>query len=92
MYLVPLIGELKMLWIGVNAFDAKQGQTFNLKAMIMWNVHDFPAYGLIVGCVTKGSLARCPFCEPTIESQFSRKLKKVVYCGGCHRLPRNHAY
>jgi len=87
-YLVLLIEKLQMLWIVVNAFDVKQGQTFSLKAMIMWSVHDFVAYKLFVGCVTKGSLVGCPSCGPTIESQFS----KVLYCGGCRCLPRNHTY
>jgi hypothetical protein len=53
-YLEPLIEELHILWKGVSTFDAHQGVTFSLKAMCMWNIHDFSAYGLFIGCVTKG--------------------------------------
>lgn len=29
-------------------------QTFLLRAMCMWNIHDYPSYGLFVGCHVKG--------------------------------------
>jgi hypothetical protein len=56
-----------MLWKGVMAFDAHQGETFSLKAMCMWNIHNISTYGLFVGCVTKGTVGRPP-CGPTIKS------------------------
>jgi hypothetical protein len=46
--------------------------------MCIWNIHDFPAYGLFAGCVTKG-LVGCPPCGLATESRYSRKLKKVIY-------------
>jgi hypothetical protein len=38
----------------VKAFDLFQGATFNLRAMCIWNIHDFLAYRLFATCVTKG--------------------------------------
>jgi hypothetical protein len=48
-YLQPMINELQLSWKGVVAFDAYLGAKFNLKAMCMWSIHDFLAYGLVVG-------------------------------------------
>jgi hypothetical protein len=67
-YMAPLIEELRKLWKGVIAFDvpAEVGkQTFKLRRIFMWIIHDFPTYGLVVGCVTKG-YKRCPICGPDI--------------------------
>jgi hypothetical protein len=90
-YLEPLIEEFQKLWKGVPTFGTHQGATFNLKAMCMWRIHEFLAYGLFVGCVTKGLMGRPP-CDPRTKSQCSRKLTKVVYCGNHCYLPRNHPY
>ncbi len=65
-YLEPFIEKLQILWKGVKALDSFQRATFNLRAMCMWNLHNFPPYGLFVGCVTKG-LMGCPPCGPTTE-------------------------
>jgi hypothetical protein len=53
-YLQPLIDELQELWQpGVPAWDlSKQpnDQLFNLWAMVIWTIHDYPGYGLLSGC------------------------------------------
>ncbi len=67
------------------------GAKFNLKAICMWNIHDFPTYGLFTRCVTKGQVG-CPPCGVAIEFQSSKKLKKMVYCGTCRHLPWSHPY
>jgi hypothetical protein len=89
-YLQLLIGELQVLWKGVQAFDVTIGEKFNLPAICIWNVHDFP-YGLFASCVTKGHI-RCPPCGLATKSCSLRKLKKMLYCGSCRYLPRNHPY
>jgi hypothetical protein len=66
-YLEPFIEELQLLWQGVKAYDSFQGATFNLRAMCIWNIHDFPAYGLFARCVTKG-LVGCPPCGLATKS------------------------
>lgn len=54
-YLEPLIEDLNELWInGVSAYDAFTKSVFNLKAVLMWIINDFPAYGNLSGYSTKG--------------------------------------
>jgi hypothetical protein len=83
-YLEPFIEALQLSWQGVKTFDSFQGATFNLRAMCIWNIHDFLAYGLFAGCVTKG-LVGCPTCGPTTKSQYSKKSFIVGIDGICHK-------
>ena len=83
----PLVDELQQLWsrVGVFTRDARayMGMSqFNMRVVLMWTLHDFPAYGLISGLTTKGFKA-CPVCGPHTKSQRSTILRKNVYCN-CH--------
>ena len=86
-FLSPLIEELRELWVeGVMCNDAAcwRGETrFRLRAMLLWCVHDFPAYAMMAGTSNKGYCA-CPVCGPNTPSRYSEHLSKVVY-GGLHR-------
>nr|GEU90954.1 hypothetical protein [Tanacetum cinerariifolium] len=44
-YLRPLIDGLKDLWAkpGVETIDVATGQKFNIRAMVLWTINDFPA-------------------------------------------------
>nr|GEX37725.1 hypothetical protein [Tanacetum cinerariifolium] len=44
-YLRPLIDDLKVLWElkGVKTIDVATGQKFNMRAMVLWTINDFPA-------------------------------------------------
>ncbi|GJT73162.1 transmembrane protein 45B-like protein [Tanacetum coccineum] len=44
-YLRPLIDDLKDLWklAGVKTIDATTRKTFNMRAMLLWTINDFPA-------------------------------------------------
>ena len=56
--LAPLIEELQQLWEDIDAIDASAenvNRNFTLKVILMWCIHDFPAYGLVSGQVTKGT-------------------------------------
>ncbi len=56
-YLQPLLEELEMLWAGVMIVDVTRpegSRSFCLRAICMWNIHDFLAYGLFVRCQAKG--------------------------------------
>ncbi|KAH0987638.1 hypothetical protein GBA52_014815 [Prunus armeniaca] len=65
-YLEPLVEDLKELWInGVSVYDVFNKSTFNLKAVLMWTINDFPAYGNLSGYSTKGEKA-CPVCGLTL--------------------------
>ena len=96
-FIQPLVDELQQLWsqIGVPTRDARAHMgmpVFNLRAVLMWTLHDFPAYGLISGLTTKGFKA-CLVCGPHTISRRSRILQKNLYCN-CHRryLPRDHYF
>ena len=96
-FMQPLVDELQLLWsrTGVLTRDARayMGMShFNLRAVLMWTLHDFPAYGLISGLTTKG-FKGCPVCGPHTISRRSSILRKNVYCN-CHRryLPEDHYF
>ncbi|XP_075108925.1 uncharacterized protein LOC142180757 [Nicotiana tabacum] len=56
-YLQPLIAELKELWeTGIETYDAKTKQTFQMRAALLWIINNFPALAMLSGWSTKGSL------------------------------------
>jgi hypothetical protein len=80
-YVAPLIEELQELWKGVIAFDVSTEvgkQTFKFQGILMWTIHDFPIYALVVGCVTKGYKGY-PVCGPSIVVRYSKHMRKMVY-------------
>jgi hypothetical protein len=79
----PLIEELKNLWEGVKAYDCYKKQKFNLRAMFLWSIHHFMAYGIFAGWSCHGILT-CPIC---VEDTLCFRLKfggKICYFD-CHR-------
>jgi hypothetical protein len=93
-YLEPLVAELKTLWKGVTIIDVTKvdgSQTFLLRAICMWNIHDYHAYGLFVKCWVKGYMA-CLVCGPEVDTRHSSNLKKNVYQGHQWYLDRHHPH
>ena len=93
-YLAPLIEELQQLWHGVNAVDVStdgENKHFVLKAILMWCIHDYPAYGLVSGQVTKGYKG-CIECGPNASTRRSTALGKNLYLGHRRYLTRYHPY
>ncbi|XP_027186063.1 uncharacterized protein [Cicer arietinum] len=91
-YLQPLVQELQDLWEnGIETFDAYKKETFQLHAVIMWTINDFPAYVNLSGWSTKGQYA-CPCCGIETTSRWLRHGKKICYM--CHRrwLAPNHKW
>ncbi|XP_010456912.1 PREDICTED: uncharacterized protein LOC104738435 [Camelina sativa] len=90
-FLQPLVDELTELWYnGVEAYDVSLDQNFNLKAVLLWTISDFPAYGMLSGWTTHGRLA-CPICmDDTNAFQLPAGRKTCWF--DCHRrfLPANH--
>jgi hypothetical protein len=41
----------------------------------MWGIHDFLAYNLFAGCVTKGHV-RCPPCGPNTKVFFYKEVEE----------------
>ena len=91
-YLSPLIEDLRLLWNeGIEVFDAYEKVNFNLRALLLWTINDFLAYGNLSGYSVKGHHA-CLICE---ENTNYHKLKygmKTCYIGHRKFLKRNHPY
>ncbi|CAL5419916.1 unnamed protein product [Camellia sinensis] len=89
-FLRSLIDELKELWeVGVETYDASNGQSFQLRAALLWTINDFPTYGNLSGWSTKGKLA-CPSCNEDASHQYLHHWKKTCYTGHRRFLPHNH--
>ncbi|XP_066323971.1 uncharacterized protein [Miscanthus floridulus] len=61
-FLEPLIEDLIDLWKGVRTFDACTGKKFDLRAAVLWCIHDYPALSTLSGRTTKGYYA-CIHCD-----------------------------
>ncbi|XP_010495350.1 PREDICTED: uncharacterized protein LOC104772433 [Camelina sativa] len=91
-YLEPLIEDLQHMWNdGELTYDAVSKSTFTLKAMLLWTISDFPAYGNLAGCKVKGKMG-CPLCGKNTDSMWLKFSRKHVYM--CHRkgLPPTHSF
>ncbi|CAH9075324.1 unnamed protein product, partial [Cuscuta epithymum] len=92
-YLQPLIDELKHLWDeGSITYDVAKNEMFSMRAILMWTISDFPAYGMLSGWSTAGVLG-CPICMENSKAFHLKYGGKACYFD-CHRqfLPRNHSY
>ncbi|XP_052297107.1 uncharacterized protein LOC127902292 [Citrus sinensis] len=91
-YLAPLIEDLQTLWdVGVEAYDAYKKEFFNLRAVLLWTINDFPAYGNLAGCTVKGYYA-CPYCGEDMPKCRLKHSKKNAYIGHRRWLPHDHAF
>lgn len=87
-----MIDDLKLLWDeGVAAYDASKSEIFTLRAVLLWTINDFPAYGNVCGCTVKGYYA-CPVCAENTCSDRLKHCKKNVYMGHRKYLPMKHPF
>ncbi|XP_050125656.1 uncharacterized protein LOC126602863 [Malus sylvestris] len=91
-YMRPLIDELNELWeVGTPTYDAYSNQTFTMKAVVLWTISDFPAYGMLSGWSTHGYKA-CPHCMHDKESIYLPASRKISYLGHRRFLPVDHRF
>ncbi|XP_073033699.1 uncharacterized protein [Primulina eburnea] len=91
-YLDVFVEDLKRLWDGVDGvYDAYRRQFFTLKAVLLWTINDFPAYGILSGCTTHGYYA-CPVCKEDTCAKHLENGKKMSFVGHRRFLPRFHPY
>jgi hypothetical protein len=68
-FIEPLVQELQLLWMeGFLLMDAVAWNSqaeFILRAVLIWCICDFPAYGMVVGCVRRGT-AHVPCAVPIL--------------------------
>ncbi|XP_013624132.1 PREDICTED: uncharacterized protein LOC106330138 [Brassica oleracea var. oleracea] len=92
-FLQPLIYELQLLWEhGVHTYDVSRKENFQMRAVLMWTISDFPAYGMLSGWTTHGRLS-CPYCQDNTDA-FQLKNGRKTCWFDCHRrfLPHDHPY
>ncbi|XP_023738343.2 uncharacterized protein LOC111886342 [Lactuca sativa] len=79
-----------MLWSeGVQMRDASTNTVFNMRAMLLWTINDFPARGSLPGWSGQGYLA-CPTCNADTSSiHFTNKMS---YVGHRRFLHMNHKW
>lgn len=91
-YLKPLIYDMLLLWTdGVETYDVYRKSTFILRSILMWTINDFPAFGNLAGCTTKGRLA-CPRCGINTCADWLKHSMKFSYMGSRRFLPDDHPY
>ncbi|CAM8993530.1 unnamed protein product [Rhodiola kirilowii] len=91
-YLAPLIDDMKLLWDkGVRTYDASRQEYFNMRAILMCTINDFPAYGNLSGYSIKGYKA-CPVCGEGTHARHLSNCRKMVYMRHRRFLPRHHPY
>ena len=91
-YLQPLVEELRELWdVEVETYDASSKNIFQLRAALMWTVHDFPAYADVSSWSTKGKPA-CPCCASETDSRYLKHGHKFRYMGHRRWLDSDHEF
>ncbi|XP_008237230.1 PREDICTED: uncharacterized protein LOC103335973 [Prunus mume] len=91
-YLELLIEDLRTLWDGVEGvYDVFRQQSFTLRAVLLWTINDFPAYGNLFGCTTKGYYA-CPICGEKTYAERLEHGNKMAFTGHRRFLSRYHPY
>ncbi|GKC28199.1 hypothetical protein Tco_1035493 [Tanacetum coccineum] len=90
-YLRPLIDDLKDLWAkpGVKTIDVATCQKFNMRAMVLWIINDFPARSSLSGWSGQGYKA-CLTCNKDTLS--TRVLGKTAYVGHIRFLKKPHKW
>ncbi|CAA7059438.1 unnamed protein product [Microthlaspi erraticum] len=92
-FLQPLIEELQELWYtGARTYNTSRKRNFTMRAVLMWTISDFPAYGMLSGLTTHGWLS-CPYCMDRTDA-FQLKHRRKTSWFDCLRrfLPLNHRY
>ena len=91
-YLRPLIDELKDLWEnGIDTWYDKVKKNFQLHAILLWTINDFPAYAILSGWSTKGKFA-CPYCHKDTDYLWLKFGNKHCYMGHRRFLPSDHPW
>nr|GFA59911.1 hypothetical protein [Tanacetum cinerariifolium] len=90
-YLRPLIEDLKFLWDrkGVETINVASGQKFNMRAMVLWTINNFPPRSSLPGWSGQGYKA-CSTCNKDTPSV--RVLRKTTYVGHIRFLKKPHKW
>lgn len=91
-YLQPLIEDLHDLWSeGIEVYDSFSKETFNLRAMLMWTICDYPGLGTLASCKVKCKQA-CNVCGKDTPFRWLKFSRKHLYLHNKRRLRPDHPY
>ena len=93
-FLAPIVRDLQKLWVGVPAINMAMpegNRRFTLRAMLIWTVNDFPAYGLLSSQQVSGYKG-CPLCGPETCAEHAQLLSKMIFLGGRRYLDMNRRF
>ncbi|GKC37607.1 hypothetical protein Tco_1049991, partial [Tanacetum coccineum] len=80
------------MWLakpGVETIDVATGQKFNMRAMVLWTINDFPARSSLSGWSGQGYKA-CPICNKYTAS--TCVLSKTAYVGNRRFLKKPYKW
>ncbi|GKD84813.1 putative transposase-associated domain-containing protein [Tanacetum coccineum] len=91
-FLEPLVDDLHTLFeTGVDTYDASTKDNFNLRAVVLWTINDYPALGTLCGCPYSG-FKGCVVCRKDTNCVRLSALSKQSYVGHRQYLPYNHPF
>ncbi|GJX25016.1 putative transposon, En/Spm-like protein [Tanacetum coccineum] len=88
----PLVDDLHTLFeTGVDTYDVSTKDNFNLRAIVLWIINDYPALGTLCGCPYSG-FKGCVVCGKDTNCVRLSALSKQNYVGHRRYLPYNHPF
>ncbi|GJZ43133.1 putative transposon, En/Spm-like protein [Tanacetum coccineum] len=91
-FLEPLVDDLHTLFeTGVDTYDVSTKDNFNLHAVVLWTINDYPALGTLCGCPYSG-FKGCVVCGKDTNCVRLSASSKQSYVGHRRYLPYNHPF
>ncbi|GJY32078.1 putative reverse transcriptase domain-containing protein, partial [Tanacetum coccineum] len=75
----------------VDTYDASTKDNFNLRAVVLWTINDYPALGTLCGCPYNG-FKGCVVCGKDTNCVRLSASSKQSYVGHRRYLPYNHPF
>ena len=72
-------------------YDAYKQESFLLRAILLWTISDYPAYGNLSGNIIKG-YNMCTICVDKTKATRLVNYRKIVVMRHRRWLPRHHPY
>ena len=87
-----MVEYLHKLWTkGVQTFDAFHNTAFNIRAILTWVIHEFPAYENMSGCTIKGFVG-CSICDENTYLEYLKCSKNTIYLDHRRFLSKDHLF
>ncbi|GJS80945.1 putative transposase-associated domain-containing protein [Tanacetum coccineum] len=78
-------------WLWVDTYDVSTKDNFNLCAVVLWTINDYPALGTLCGCPYSG-FKGCVVCGKDTNCVRLSASSKQSYVGHRRYLPYNHPF